>query len=571
MLGKPSLQYVGSCDTASGIDNGSVMFKILFDASINLLMFEFLIQYDDDSLKPPESIVSNGFIHTDTCIQTGIVNQYLIPIVADANNTDSNQKVQIRVYDSTTGQCTEWSDSLTIYNPPAKPEILSVYYDKFNDSGYYDDVLFVLFSSLTTTDAIVSYYYTSENDGLVHWEVTAPTPTTSFTYVDGNGNTQTGYYIQIPLNDDVDLGSTIQVVSHAVYEWTADVNSVTNTYHAISEVSNSKEALPAEYDAPVLNSIDYLVYTTRAQEMTLNWTAPVASLDPFQLLVVDHYLIYVSVNGDPVDVIDTRNANTSATVNVGAYDCGSIMSFTVSAVSSTGVETEKSDSLSENIFRYPGRPTELRVGYVFYDKTIENTVDMLFSFKNPIEEELGCGEHIQLKYQVFTSTNNLLTTGYKPYVAGTQPYLVAINALPVVPAGTTQFRVEVSLGNQNTNSDEPDILYGEPLVESANIGDVPIITDISSYGNVISFTVTTGTLLDLINNIVLVNVGSSNVQNWKGSRQVDGGNVVSVTPDPITDVFVYRVEVEVDDTPDRVIVNAANNIGIGHAFQQLNI
>jgi hypothetical protein len=556
LLTAPTLQYVGSCDTST-TNNGSVMFKILFDASINILMFEYLVKTNSTNTAPV-NIVSTGFIHTDTCTPCGISNQYLIPIPADQNGTTSNY-VQVRVYDSTTGQASEWSLPLVMHYPPAEPTILSSYFDKFTDYGYYDDILYVLFEAIETSNVIVAYYYTNQYTQQVTWQVTPPTPLINFT----SGST-TGSYITLPLGNDVDLGSPIYVAAHAFYSW----SDADGTYSAVSEVTPTVAAQNALYAPPVLDTLNYLVYTdlTRPQTMQLTWTAPVPSGSPFQLFVVDYYNLYVYENNVLVDTINVGNV-TTYDADVSAYGCGTEMSFKVSAVSVTGVETNLSNALNKNIFIYPSQPLNLNVGYLFNANASASLIDVIYEFSNPIA--LGCGAHINFKCVISALDANqnatVVSTDYVPYVAGSAPYVESKNDL-VVPLGSQTFVIAVSLGNTDTNGG--GTLYGEKNTIIRSILNTPVITNIDLYGSTLSFTVTSPSLLDLVNNIALISgIGDATILDWSSS--LTGPNVVSFTTDGL-DQQVYNISVDLGSyVANKVIVNASNQTGIGYGLANL--
>jgi hypothetical protein len=548
LLTAPTLQYVGSCDTSTTND-GSVMFKILFDASINLLMFEYLVKSNSNNYAPV-NVVSNGFIHTDTCTPCGISNQYLIPIPADQNSTTSNY-VQVRVYDSTTGKASEWSLPMVMHYPPAQPTILSAYYDKFTDYGYYDDKLYVLFSAIDTSNVIVAYYYTNYYTQQVTWEVTEPTPVVQYT-----ASGTTGQYIEIPLSNDADLGSPIYVAAHAVYNWT----DAYGTYSAVSEVTPTVEAENAVYVPPVLDSIDYLVYETpSSQTMQLTWTPPTPAAESFQILLVDHYNLFVYVDDELVDTINVGNV-TTYDYDVSAYGCGTLLSFQVSAVALNGIETDKSNSLSEYIFIYPSQPLNLQVGYLF---NVDDThVDLIYEFMNPFT--LGCGTHVNFKCVISaidaSQNATVVSTQYVDYVAGIAPYVVENNDLEV-PLGSQTFAIAVSLGNEDTNGG--GTLYGATNTIIRQVVDTPSITNVDLYNSTLSFIVQTPTLLDLVNNVALLGgIGGPTVVNW--TSNLDGPYVTSLTTGTLGQ-YIYTVELDLGlYVPNVVIVNASNQTGIGH-------
>lgn len=547
----PILNYIGSCDT-SNITDGSVLFSILFDAGINLLMFEYKIQKTGTTTAPTN--LTTGFIHTDTCTQSGITNQYTIPIPAVPSDYDAESvyTVSIRAYDSTTGQATMWSNELDMHYPPAKPVVVGAYYDNLQPYGYYDDVLYVLFDNSfnPTNEAIVAYYYT-DYYGQVQWQVTPPTSVTP--------SATNGYYVQIPLSNDVSLNQPIYVAAHSAYSWSQGLNN----YFAISEITETIQAEPGQYVPPVLNSLVYNVYTTRAQTMTLNWSAP-TSVD-VSIFIVDYYLINIyNADGDLMQTINTNNDLTTYDVDVSAYGCGEELTFGIVAVNMSSVETGESNRLSQFIYYYATGPVNLNVGYGF--KPTSTTLDVQFSFQNPIF--LGCGTPQNFKCVVHDLSGNAYGTLNVPYDADTVTYIGDLNDM-VVPATLNSYLLTVSLGTTNTNIPN-EILYGGNSQSPINVTNVPIIDNVILYGSSLTFRVTTPSLLVRINNVILsYDTSGPTVVDWYA--QSVGGNVVSEITDANGNIiYQIRVDLSAYDTPDRIIVNAANSTaGIGNKLHNV--
>jgi hypothetical protein len=556
------LNYIGSCDTSSSqLSGGSVLFSVIFDGSMNFLMAEYLLQVAGSATVPANLI--SGFLHTETCVQSGIANQYTIPIPVAGLDSSIDYTVKVRIYDSASGDATEWSNILTMHLPPAQPVIDAAYYDSVY--GYGNDVLYVIFDAATfdaSNQAIIAYYYT-DLEGNVKWEITSPTDVLPVP-------NEAKFYVMVPLENDVALDQPIYVAANQAYYWT-DVND--NTHYAISEVSLTVEADAAEYGAPTLTSLEYNVYTTSAQSMTLTWTAPTSA--DLGLFIVDHYLINKFVNGVLVETIDTESTATQDTVSVSTNTCGQNISFTVRAVSTSGVVTNESNSLSSNIFTYSTAPTNLEIGYAFITDLSAGTVDIQFAFNNPTGTGCGVPDQFECVLKSGATVYDTLMVDYHVDASGS--YIEYFNNVSM--PSVAELSIEVSLCTTNTNPQPPSPLYGATATTTYVFTTVPVITNIALNDTIITFTVLTPTLLDLVNNVTLLYTMSIqptnlhfHIRDWFASSG-PGGNVLNNGPSQDANgIYIYNVEVDLLllPTPDRaIIVNASNGAGIGHAYLQL--
>ena len=118
----PTLSYVSSADVSSVVNDGLTKYEILFDASLialgNLIMFEYKFQ-DIGASSPNLDNTSFGFISVEDAIQSGIENQYVIAVPAEANtfNGVATRTIQVRVYFGVTSLAnnvvvTPWSNQL---------------------------------------------------------------------------------------------------------------------------------------------------------------------------------------------------------------------------------------------------------------------------------------------------------------------------------------------------------------------------------------------------------------------------------------------------------------------------
>jgi hypothetical protein len=550
MTSSPTLSYIGACDTSSSTD-GSVLFNILFDSSIQLLMFEYAIQ-PTSSFGTTDNVV-NGFIHSDTCTQSGINNQYILPIPAQASASSpaSSFVVRVRVYDANYGTATEWSNVCNMYYPPAKPVILTTYYENKAENAY-DDGLYVLFTNtIAPFECIVSYYYT-DSGGATQWAVSPPSQLTSFTY-EAAGETLQGKYLFIQLNNDVNYGKPIFVAAHAAYMWT----DAGTDYYAISEVTPTVEASAASYAAPVQNPLVYNVYTNSTQSVNLSWAPPIAS--SLNLMVVDYYNVKINyqVGGTTFnDVVQVNAPTTTLQYSLPDIACGTTYNFAVSAVSLSGQETDNSNVESITVYKYPTAPTNLEIAYAFFEEDTTDKIDMLFSFTNPVSN--GCGSSPFLEYVIKTGDGTIIqNTTVISYVAGVVPYVVKLDGLD---STSNTIVVEVYMKTTDTNSS--NILSGPMATASYLITGVPYIDQVSvDMYNTLTFRVQTASYLTLINNVACVNVGSSpTVVNWNASE-----NVISLEPDLENLVWVYHIGVDLPGPCDHIIINASNRTsGIGH-------
>jgi hypothetical protein len=560
-LPPPTLNYIGSCDT-SQIAGGTVLFSIIFDASINFLMAEYLLQVENSATVPSNLI--SGFLHTETCVQSGIANQYTIPIPVAELDPETTYTVKVRIYDASTGNATPWSNILDMNLPPPQPAVYGAYYDTIY--GYNNDVLYVIFESTfdALNEAIIAYYYT-DLDNVVQWKITEPV---SVTLVPGD----TKYYVQIALAADASLNQPIYVAANAAYSWVVNYNH----YYAISEVSDTVMALPAVYQAPVLDPLEYNIYNPVPQEtMTLTWSPPLPA--NLEIFIVDYYIAskYVKIGDD--FVFDSSysvpgNLNTT-TISVADNECNQVIGFTVAAVSTSGITTDDSNMETLNIFKYSAAPANLEIGYAF--RTGDNLqVDVQCAFQNPLDT--GCGDPVEFQCQL-TSVDGSALYGdaqYVDYSETSTGYVVRFNNISV-PLDQTAIKVVVSLSTLNTNAYPSGALYGATASDTFVFTSVPVITDIDLSGNIITFKVSTPTLLNEVNNVVLSRLALNQltyyVQNWNADEQPDP--VQEFPLDQDVGVWVYHVTLTaVSLLPNRLIlVNASNGAGIGHSYIELPI
>jgi hypothetical protein len=404
----PKLSYVGAVDVASS--GGSTLYNLYFDETLatagNVLMFEYKLQ--PENVINPDQSVFLGFINTeDSNFQSGIVNQWQISVPAfdDIYDPSIPLTIQVRVYSgAVVGDSivvTEWSNALDVHNPPATP---TFYQYNGDDLAFYDvgegltpDDLYIgltpdpNYSPLSSVNFIVAYYYTDENSGTTVWNVSSPIAAVENTTIDPNGI----YVITVPGFGKVSSTPGKDVVYVAVYAVFDFLDASGQTFYSVSHISTRVTAYKSSYfEAPILNTVNYLVYSTvdHEQTMELSWLPPANSLS--SLFTVDRYVLQVSVNDGSWNVIDNNISPTTTTYDypVSAYPCKTNgvttnLNFKVYAVNTSGGVSPDSDEQNMNMFRYSEAPQNLVISNVSISG---QDVTMIVSFDPPAS--LGCGE-----------------------------------------------------------------------------------------------------------------------------------------------------------------------------------
>ena len=263
-----TISHFGATDVTDGV--GSTKYNIFFDASLvnfgPALMFEYRIRQKIDS---GEYIL--GYINTEnSCIQSGIENQYVVSVPSQDFNYDSAQQISMRVYIGYTdkGSCetTPWSNELYIHNAPETREIKSTYFDASGTSHdlyvFLDTSVNQVYNNDASLNYLVAYYYEDPSNNII-WKVSDLLQSKIVTL---KGDVKP----MLTIKDFGIVSSDTQIIHVAVYTvWQFQVDE--KNYYAVSHISNTKQSNPADrYAEPTLHDISYNVYQpTSDQSMTL--------------------------------------------------------------------------------------------------------------------------------------------------------------------------------------------------------------------------------------------------------------------------------------------------------------
>jgi hypothetical protein len=426
-----------------------------------------------------------GFINPDTAQTQGIANQWIIPVPPTEKSYITDTTIRIRVYPSNGLNVTEWSNPLPFYNPPYQPNIFTARYDE-NTATYYDDDLWVLLNDVSGNELdlkymLAFYYYNTASETV--WKVSDLLDPEEVSYV-VSGETINKIRLHCPLDGDVSTDPSSQIVyvaAHAVYEF----NDGSSNYYTVSEISNTVEATPAEFTAPVLAPI---TYDFTNQYVTLNWLPPNSSFLPFY--EVEKYNIYNYVNdasGSPVLLSEVSGNFLTFTYENTNLVCGTTLSYYVEAISATGAPSQQSNTQSIQVFTAAEKVDTLEVDWATYTSPPPSTdeVAVAFTFTNPTD--LGCGAPTNFEWiiaQYSTSGSDVtpilpsVKQGTVTYVAGTVPYNVITTYVPV---SSTNYKVFVRLFTTNPNT---QLQVAGAWEDSGTIvaAGVPIIYNIQPFG-----------------------------------------------------------------------------------------
>ena len=548
----PTLSYVGSVDTTNS-SSGVNMFRILFDQSITgILMFEYQVLVSTTELTPPSQITT-GFINPDSAQTDGIQNQWLIPIPATGNDYVTGQVVRVRVYPSQGLNVTDWSNALDFYNPPAAPVILIGKYDADTTPYYYnDDDLWVLLQGAAQPGIsyLMAYYFCDSSNETV-WQVSSLLEPSEVIF-DGSAC----LVVHTNMGDDVSTDPSKNLVYVAVHAVYAFQDASDQTFYTISEISNTVAANQASYEPPVLLPVDY-DYTI--QNITLTWEAPTSSFLPFY--AVSTYDIYLNdvlldtVNGDVTTYSYTNTIET----------CGTTLSYYVVANSETGAPSQTSNTESVDVF-YASQG----VTFLSYDWAIRNqetnSARVAFTFKNPIDNNIGCGSSPIVNWQIVNvdASNLVVEDGSLTYDPSATLYVVATN-FPYV-AGT-QYKIAVFISTINPNDgDRVDgvVEYSSVIVPV----DIPIIYNIELITNTdypllsgVRFNVASEVPLNPIGQIVNATAGPLNINNRPFNTEdfdyviLDGILIYSCT--------LLWVNLPLSPIPTHFTIAVSNPAGVG--------
>ena len=494
----PVLSYVASSDI-SAVTHGYVRYSIHFEKDLvtygNVIMFEYMIKSNDTVI--PTNINTNyGFVSVNSAIQTGICNDYILPIPVETNtlNNQSQDNISVRVYSGLTGIndvfVTNWSNSLQVYCPPLSVNLNGAvaYYDK---TTYATNSLYVVFDETKNKfdydvmHFIVCYFYQDENNNTV-WNVSDPL------YADTNiGNNYR--YVEVPKTGLVSTNHPIMYLSmHAMYNWTHD----TKLYYAISNASIELVANPATIDnKPDITNVVYNVYNDDpisvpgTQTITVTYIPPGHSVVP--IYNVTQYDLYYSIdNGiftkynaqpiSPTTLSYTVNVGSNTTLGTPALNmsCGQNIKFRVDCTTVIGVVESSDESSPTNIFKYSEAVTGLSIANIRNDAGKTSFIVIFNGVKDLSTPNKGCGAglfyNIKINDQTYSPSGGDTVT----YVSG-KTYAVNYSNIPDATGN-----VSVCLTTENTNGNTPinGMVVSVPYASYDFILD-PIIYNVYANGN----------------------------------------------------------------------------------------
>lgn len=577
--GSCTLNYISTVDTSTA-HYGVSMFSLSIQSSVlvnaNIIQFEYQIR--DVS----ENVLKSGFIELENAVQTqGVSNQFTIAVPSQSNVANPGHYVVIRAYlGSTTSNqinTTEFTNSLQLYNAPAKA-IAPLAYISYGESGtyYYDDLLYVEIDNNTSYDLdevqfIVSYSYKNEtNDNT--WTVSEPV---NGTVVTMGGNTKI-VLDSISLQSDVKTGTPIHVSVNAIYKYTA--NSL--NYYTVSEISDTVTATNAEPTAPVLESIeipdDYLVYANNLQQIKLKWSTSPVGLIPgygfssFNINVYNNDTLIETIVSIPSTTTEYTYIIPSQYTNPSS---SSKMSFSVTGVSVNGSGNLTSNEEQVNTFTKATQPTLLVTNWA-NTHTGSNGIDISSSWRNPVNTGQSL-EVIDFYVEVLDSSSNIVHTHTVTYNnAPDYVYVLLMSDVDTTSAGNVRVSLRTRDTNANTETGEYDTINGISAITAYIASDVPQIINVErdSYNN-LDFEVITEVALGEINQFSYFN-GSEYVIVQFMSYTVVGDYTVSQTQIDSGDLkYTFSFSgtwLDNNELNDAFLISCSNATGIGSKHVSVN-
>ena len=435
----PKLSYVGSIDvqTSSSGSSGSTLYNIELDHNLvqsgNILMFEYKYQEKNSG-----NVIKLDHVNLEsTNFQTGISNIWQIFIPCLDNLNTENMEIGVRSYVGLTGssdiRVSEWSNTLTVYNPPTKQSI----YEAFYDSPSLDnDELFVVLNvdsdiNYSVVKFIVAYYY-SDTSGNAVWKVSGQLSASLFQH----GSTNISYrLLHEPNFGKVStIAQVVYTAVYAVYPYEYD----NKNYFAVSHISNTIDAPPATYySAPKISDINYVYSSTgSASDMKISILKPMASVIP--TFTVEYYLLQTKetlssgvINDWPEEGTGIRITPNSDPTKDTVHDFSTAsyttpntkLEFKVQAVSANNTLSNMSDVVSKYIFKVSGPVNDLTVVSSSFNDD-DDTVNLELSFKRPTDR--GYGYPVKYEINVDNGSGGVNTL-YEAYSVSATEHTVKIN------------------------------------------------------------------------------------------------------------------------------------------------
>lgn len=452
----PKLNYIGCLDV-SGALNASIIFKILFDPLMtttgNVFMFEYKIQTKNTNIEPNN--IKLGYINVDNASNSGIINQWTMPIPFDSNNLGStriNREVSVRVYSGLINEndivVSPWSNSLDIVEPPKEPIISKAFYDnsdlliflqKDNDISY-NEIQFV-----------VAYYYKDSSSNTTLWKL-SDLINSEFIYYNSEN------YVFLRISEFGNVASDKQIVYtsvYAVYKFDTIENTITKNIYSVSKISNTFNALLVDqyYNAPNIQNSDiiYNIYLEphNDETMVIKWKPPLSSI--IKSLEISKYELQYSntlgvwLNENTVDISNSLSYNFS----VASFSCGTTLFFRLRTVLTNGTYLDYSNSVSKKIFRYANPPKSIIVNW-----STANTANTLMDVDTTMiidsSYNKGCGDITNWVAELYNSNDTKISEINVPYVQNLLNYSVTFKDISYFKDGY----VKAYLKTIDTNSSD---------------------------------------------------------------------------------------------------------------------
>ena len=558
--------------------------------SVTMKVFIDPIHYLDGTLIQIEYLIydlsysSSGFItYEPGWEQSGINNQLIIGIPCTEAPTDysGDTEVKVRAYfgklSASAISVTDWSNSQSFYNPPEQPEIKNAYYS--NGTIVYptptDDAIHLLI------EPNPNYFY----EGIIDTPHLAVKFMVSYNYTDICGNVEWKVselesgdvviyeyrpYISVNVEPlygfDIDVSDAVNVAVNAVYEFSTTYNV---SYYSVSQISETKQAVPLLPNAPELEPIEYNIYnanpnfdTTSYQKMVLNWTLPDSSI----FLDLTSFSILSSINGGSwtvvASVLSPLERSFIYQVPSSYLTTPNPNNFNFQVVANYSNQSYASNSEFSNTFTFATEPQQLTCRYAIPNENM-NTTDIAFSFKNPLN--VGQGEGYKFVYDIKVG----LTTIYSHYVdydSTNTGFYYVFKTIDTQSNGTINVRLET----KNTNND-PLKPYVGGAVKSASyiVVGVPIVESIGIVGGNLVVKISSGDILGILNKIIYINTATSLLTEKSFDTPLPSDNyTVFESIESGTDIITYTYTFAPAyfsplGIPSNLIVCASNEAGIG--------
>jgi hypothetical protein len=342
------------------------------------------------------------------------------------------------------------------------------------------------------------------------------------------------------------------------------------SYYSVSQISETKQAVPLIPDKPYLEPIEYEIYnanpnldTTSYQKMVLNWDLPSSTI----FIGVTSFSILLSVNDEGYDIIanDLPSSDRSFTYQVASQylttPSRNKLDFIVIAY--YGEQQYSSDPQFCNTFTFATAPQELTCRYAIPENDGVDT-DIVFSFKNPLNK--GQGNGYKFIYDIMVGLASV-ATGYVDYDADYTGFYSVSRTIPTQLNGTINVRLET----ENTNVD-PSKPYVGGAVQSASyiVVGVPIVESISIDADTgyLLVQISSGDILGLYNKIIYINASGFLTEKSFETTSDSSSYAVNVVTSPIDGTITYFYTFTpayfvTGSIPTNLIVCASNEAGIG--------